>query len=278
MLISVIVPTYNRPDALAAVLEGYLVQTDRSFDVIVADDGSRDETKKLVMSYKKRARFPLSHVWQEDQGYRLAAIRNRAISISEASYIIFTDGDCIPLPDFVIQHRRLAESGWFLVGKRILLNETFTSRILRDHIAVHNWKMDQWMMARIQGEINRWLPFLSLPGGASMRKLWANKWEGAMTCNLSAWREDLLRINGMDENFTGWGKEDSDLVIRLLYSGVRRKSARFAVPPVLHLWHKENDRSSLAENRRRLDDVLKSDRIRAIRGLSQYLENPECEP
>lgn len=271
MLISVIVGVYNRPDALAAVLDGYLVQTDRNFDVIIADDGSREETRDLVMSYRKRASFPLAHVWQEDQGYRLAAIRNRAIAASQASYIIFTDGDCIPLPDFVLQHRQLAEKGWFLAGKRILLSEAFTNRILRDHVAVQNWNVYQWIMARIQRKINRWLPFLSLPGGTLMRKLGANKWEGAMTCNLSAWREDLLHVNGMDETFTGWGKEDSDLVIRLIHAGVGHKSARFAVSPVLHLWHAPASREGLAENQLKLEQRLRSREIRALRGVDQYL-------
>ena len=93
-----------------------------------------------------------------------------------------------------------------------------------------------------------------------------------MTCNMSVWRKDLLEVDGLDEAYSGWGLEDSDLAIRLLRAGVRHKSARFAAP-VLHLWHGENDRGSLPENRRRLDDVLESDRIRAVSGLSQYLEN-----
>lgn len=271
MLISVIIPTYNRPDALAAVLEGYLIQTDPNFEVIIADDGSKDETRGLVRSYITRPRFSLSHVWQEDQGYRLAAIRNRAVAASRADYIIFTDGDCIPLPDFVLQHRRLAEKGWFLAGKRILLSESFTNHVLSDHLPVHTWSARQWLGARVQRDINRWLPFLSLPLGGLLRKCRANKWESAMTCNLSAWRTDLLRVNGVDETFTGWGKEDSDLVVRLIYAGVRRKSARFAVPPVLHLWHKQLTRTSLVENQRKFEQRLKSREIIAARGINQYL-------
>jgi glycosyltransferase involved in cell wall biosynthesis len=271
MHISVIVPTYNRPDALAAVLEGYLAQTDPNFDVIVADDGSKEATRALVMSYMSKPGFSVSHVWQEDQGYRLAAIRNRAIAASRADYIIFTDGDCIPLPDFVLRHRRLAEQGWFLAGKRILLSEGFTKRVLSDHLPVHTWGFRQWLGARMQKNINRCLPFLNLPVGRALRKFRAGRWESAMTCNLSAWRADLLRVNGVDESFTGWGKEDSDLVIRLIYAGVRRKSARFGVPPVLHLWHKQVDRTSLAENERKFEQRLRSRETIAVRGVDQYL-------
>ena len=270
MRISVIITTYNRPDALTAVLEGYLAQTDRKFELIIADDGSKEETKEVVLTYGNRAAFPVEHVWQEDRGFRAAAIRNRALVATEADYIIFSDGDCIPLPDFVSRHRLLAEKGWFVVGNRILLNEAFTNRILSGDIAVHTWDVRQWLGARMRGHTNRWLPLLSLSLLSPLRKARPHRWEGAMTCNLSVWREDLLFVNGFDETYSGWGLEDSDLVIRLIQSGLGRKSARFAAP-VLHLWHKENDRSSLVENRRRLEHRLQSREICATRGVRQYL-------
>lgn len=270
MRISVIITTYNRPDALAAVLEGYLAQSDRQFDLIIADDGSKEDTKEVVLTYGRRAAFPVTHVWQEDQGFRAAAIRNRALMRTGADYILFSDGDCIPFPDFVARHRQLAEKGWFVVGNRILLSETFTNRVLSDHVPVHAWSVWQWLQARLHGHANRWLPLLPLPVASSLRKWRNQRWEGAMTCNLSAWREDLLFVNGFDEIYSGWGLEDSDLVIRLIQSGLKRKSARFATP-VLHLWHKENDRSSLAENRRRLEERLQSGEICARFGVRQHL-------
>ena len=270
MNISVIVTTYNRPDALSAVLEGYLAQTDRKFELMIADDGSTDETKEVVLSYEKRAGFPIRHTWQEDRGFRAASIRNRALAASRSDYIIFSDGDCIPLPDFVAQHHLLAEKSWFLTGNRILLGEVFTHRVLSDHIPIHTWNVRQWLGARVQRHTNRWLPLLSLPTVSFLRKLSSSQWEGAMTCNLSAWREDLLRVNGFDESYSGWGLEDSDLVIRLIHAGAGRKSARFAAP-VIHLWHGENDRTNLAENRRRLDHRLRSQETLAALGVDQYL-------
>lgn len=270
MSTSVIVTTYNRPDALAVVLEGYLAQTDREFDLVIADDGSTDETKEVVSVYRKRAAFPVEHVWQEDKGFRAAAVRNRALAATDADYIIFSDGDCIPFPDFVARHCLLAERGWFTVGNRILLSEAFSRRILSGDVSVHTWNVRHWIGARLKGHTNRWLPLLSFPPRSSFRKARPHQWEGAMTCNLSAWRDDLLFINGFDENYSGWGLEDSDLVIRLIQSGLKRKSARFAAP-VLHLWHKENDRSSLAENRRRLEQRLQSREICANRGVRQYI-------
>jgi len=268
MLIAVVVTTYNRPDALAAVLEGYLAQTDPEFEVIVADDGSAPDTRAVVDALAPRARFPVRHVWQEDAGFRAAAIRNKALALTAAEYVIFTDGDCIPAPDFVARHRRLAEPGWFLSANRVLLTEGFTRRLLAERLPVHRWGLLRWLGAWLRRDVNRWLPLLRLPDGA-WRKRGAARWEGAKTCNLSAWRADLARVNGLDERYSGWGLEDSDLVIRLLHAGVRHKSARFAAP-VFHLWHHENDRSRLAANRHRLDELLRSDRVRAAAGLDQY--------
>ncbi len=270
MRIAVIITTYNRPDALSVALDGYCAQKDKHFELIVADDGSTDATSRIIAAYKRRPDLRLSHVWQKDEGFRAAAVRNRATAETSADYIIFTDGDCIPLPDFVFQHRALAERGWFLVGSRILLSEPFTDHVLKNRVPVHTWTVAQWIKAWAKKDINRWLPILFLPVVAPLRKLPAHKWEGATTCNLSVWRDDLLRINGLDESYFGWGLEDSDLAIRLLRSGIRRKSARFAAP-LLHLWHRENDRTNLERNRGKLNNLLTSQRVHAIRGVNQYL-------
>ncbi len=270
MRIAVIVTTYNRPDALAAVLEGYLAQSAPAFEVLVADDGSTDDTRRTVEAYAARAPFAIQHVWQEDRGFRAAAARNRALAATDADYVIFTDGDCVPRPDFVAQHRRLAQPGRFLAGNRVLLNEGFTHEALAKKLPIHTWTLAQWRAAAARGDINRWLPLLVLPEVGLVRNLQPRRWRGAKTCNLSAWRADLLRVNGLDEAYSGWGLEDSDLVVRLLHAGVRHKSARYAAP-VLHLWHRENDRGNLPENQRRLRELLHSPRVSAQLGVNQYL-------
>lgn len=269
MKIAVIVTTYNRPDALGAVLEGYLAQRYQDFELVVADDGSAADTRRLVATFKDRAPFAISHVWHEDDGFRAAAIRNRALAQIRADYVVFTDGDCVPLPSFVARHRRLAEPGWFVSGNRILLSEAFTKSVLDRRLPVHRWGLARWLGARRRREINRLLPLVSV-AGTRWRKASPVQWRSAKTCNLAAWRDDLLRVNGLDERYAGWGLEDSDLVVRLLRAGVKHKSGRFAVP-LLHLWHRENDRQSLADNQRRLDAALKSAPIRAERGVAQYL-------
>ncbi len=271
--VAVIVTTYNQPDALRAVIEGYRAQTDGDFQLIVADDGSTHETAQVIEEARTEG-LSIQHVWHEDQGFRAAAIRNRAVAADDAHYIVFTDGDCIPLPQFVARHRRLAEPGRFVSGNRILLGEKLTRRILTENLPLHTWTASQWLRARLEGEVNRWLPTLTLPLDMPSRKWNASSWKGVMTCNLGAWRKDLLEVDGLDESYSGWGLEDSDLAIRLLHAGIRKKSARFAAP-VLHLHHRENDRGSLEANRIRLDETLRSGRTKALKGLSQYLKNPQ---
>lgn len=268
MKTAVIVTTFNRPDALAAVLEGYSDQSDRDFELVVADDGSTHETAEVVNEFAQRQVISLTHVWQEDRGFRAAAIRNRAIAATSADYVIFTDGDCVAPRDFVESHKRLAEPGFFLGANRVLLGRAFTEKVLRERIPIHTWGWTEWAHAWLRRDVNRLLPLLELPDGA-FRRWRPDRWEGIKTCNLSAWRRDLIRVNGLDESYQGWGLEDSDLVIRLLRAGVRHKSARFAAP-VFHLWHQEQDRQRLPENQTRLDDLLRSANVRAGVGLDQY--------
>jgi glycosyltransferase involved in cell wall biosynthesis len=265
---AVIVTTYNRPDALAAVLEGYQAQSTQNFELLVADDGSTETTRAVIEDFRGRAAFPLTHFWHEDRGFRAAAIRNRALAATAADYIIFSDGDCVPAGDFVARHQALAERGHFVAGNRILLSESLTARALAQTLPLHRYGLLHWLAAWCKRDINRVLPLLRRADG-HWRRADPQRWEGVKTCNLAAWREDLARINGLDETYSGWGLEDSDLVIRLLHAGVKHKNGRFATP-VFHLWHAENDRSRLAENQRRLDAILQSDRVRAERGLDQY--------
>lgn len=265
-LISVIVATYNREDALDAVLRSLSKQTDRDFEVIVADDGSGPSTRELVDTWVPRIGVRLVHVWHEDSGFRLAEIRNRAILRSRGQICVFIDGDCLVQPNFIAVHRRLAEPHWFVAGNRALLGRELTQRVLRDRLAPESWPIAAWMAAWWRGDVNRVLPFISLPLGP-LRKRGARSWTRAKGTNLAIRREDLIRVDGFDAAYRGWGREDSDLVVRLIRSGVRCKDGRFA-SGVLHLWHPENDRSQMAQNDRRLGDVIEQDRVRATEGLS----------
>ena len=268
MKVAVIVTTYNRPAALAAVLDGYRAQSTQDFALLVADDGSADETQRVVADFAARAPFPVAHVWQEDRGFRAAAARNRAIAASTADYLVFTDGDCVPSRGFVAAHRALAEPGWFVAGNRMLLSAALTHRVEAAGLALQAWGAGRWLAAWLARDINRLLPLFTLADGA-WRKRTPQRWQGVKTCNLGAWRCDLVRVNGLDEAYAGWGLEDSDLVVRLLRAGVRHKNGRFAAP-LFHLWHRENDRSRLASNEARLQLALRSEHIEAELGLDRY--------
>ncbi|NTV14349.1 MAG: glycosyltransferase [Desulfobulbaceae bacterium] len=267
-LISVIISTYNWPRALAVVLDSLARQSDLGFEVVVADDGSTPETGELVAIRAKDFPVPLRHVWQEDQGFRAAAARNRAVAESRGDYLLFLDGDCPVLANFVATHRRLARPEWFVAGNRILLGETLAATVLAGGRPVYRYTWLEFLLARRCGEVNRLLPLLRLPDGC-FRRLRPRRWQGAMTCNLAVWRTDFYRVNGFDENFVGWGHEDAEFVGRLINSGVFRKEGRFAAP-VLHLWHHNQHRGREAGNLRRLHEHLEKKLTRAEAGVDRY--------
>jgi glycosyltransferase involved in cell wall biosynthesis len=264
--ISVIVTTYSREDALAAVLRSLAAQTDADFEVVVADDGSGPATAALVESWQGKVGRRLAHVWHDDRGFRAAEIRNRAILAARGAYCIFLDGDCIARPDFIAKHRRLAEPGAFVTGNRVLLSRQLSEKVLREKLTPENWNLAGWLAERWRGGVNRVAALLRLPLGP-LRRLRRHRWHGARSANLAVWRADLDRVDGFDADYRGWGKEDSDIIVRLLHAGVRRKDGTFATG-VIHLWHAEADRGRLAENEAKLAGVVTGDGVRARRGLS----------
>jgi glycosyltransferase involved in cell wall biosynthesis len=273
-LISIIVTTYDRPDALDAALRALAGQTDRDFEVVIADDGSGPQTAHLVERWAACLGAPIKHVWHQHDGFRGGEIRNRGIRASAGQLCIFVDGDCLVPPDFVAVHRRLAEPGYFVTGNRILLSRALTQTVLGEKTAIETFGIAALMREHRRGGVNRLLPALRLPLGP-LRKLRSGAWKGAQSCNLAVARSDLYRVDGFDCSYRGWGLEDSDLVVRLFHAGVRRKDGRFATG-VLHLWHAPNDRSQFVANRQRLDELLRSDRVRAACGLSGVSHDSEA--
>jgi hypothetical protein len=148
----------------------------------------------------------------------------------------------------------------------VLLSPALTAAVLRDGLHPEAWTLSCWLGHRKRGGVNRLAGLLRLPLGP-LRKLGPRHWRGARSCNLAVWRSDIDRVDGFDASFSGWGREDSDLLVRLLHCGLRRKDGRFATG-VIHLWHTQADRAQLAANDARLEAVLHSDHTRAQRGLS----------
>lgn len=257
--VSAIVATYNWPQALDLVLDGLVAQTWPDLEIVIADDGSGAETRALIDRYRARSPFPIVHSWQEDEGYRLARSRNLAVQRSSGEYLIMLDGDGLVFPTFVEKHLRAAEAGWFTAGRRCFMRAWPTRQILRRHLRVHHWPRAALFPLALFGGSNRAAQLLPIPYSEAQRKARAGEWNKAQTCNMGIWRKDFLHVQGFEEGFTTYGLEDTDFVLRLLRSGVRRMSLEHA-DPVLHLHHGRRQISD--DNRAMLDEIMTSDRIR----------------
>lgn len=245
-LVSVVITTYNRSDALLAVLQALLHQSDRHFEIIVADDGSRDEHRRVVLASPIAQSCRITHVWHPDVGFTASRIRNRGVAASRGAYIVFLDGDCVPEVDFIARHKALAQPGCFVNGSRVLLSAAFTERILATGEPVCGRSRTYWLRQRFSGHASKLSGLLRLPDGA-LRLRREFSWKGIRSCNMGVWRSDFERVDGFDESFVGWGHEDADFVLRLHHSGVVRKNG-FCATEVFHLWHQEATRSQESHN------------------------------
>ena len=270
MLISTIVTTYNRPLALARVLEALMLQDDKNFEVIIADDGSREATFDVIEAYKREAPFPIVHAWQPDLGFRVGRCRNLAVKEARGEYLVFLDGDCIPRRNFISQHRHLCEKDYLVTGNRCLLSEKLTQRIETGSEDILSWGAWEFLRARLKGEINRLDALLTLPPTARFRYRRMKKWEKTRTCNMGVFRDDFLLINGFDSSFEGWGFEDSDFAARLINAGKHVKMGTFATA-VFHLWHPRGRTQQSGPNWDRLQQVLTNKETQPIDGFSRLM-------
>jgi glycosyltransferase involved in cell wall biosynthesis len=261
MDLSLVVTTYNREDALALTLASALRQAAPAAEIIVADDGSREATRTLVAEVAARAPVPVRHCWHEDRGFRLAEIRNRAIAQARSPYVVMVDGDLVLHPAFLADHARAARPGWMVQGGRVLLPEATT------RAALAAGRIDFGPLE--PGLFNR-KNAVRLPGLwrlASYRGRDVYRVRGA---NLAFWRDDVVRVNGFDERFQGWGREDSEFVARMQHAGVKRRHLKFAAV-AFHLWHPEASRQLLPLNQQLLDATLASSATRCEEGIGRHL-------
>lgn len=268
MKISVILSTYNWPDALNLALKSLARQTDRNFEVVVADDGSRDDTRTLIEAWRKKFPVSLAHSWQPDEGFRAARSRNKAVTLASGDYLILMDGDCFVRKDFVATHRALARPHRIVAGQRILLSDAFSRSCFET--GKIDWMEDLGALRRLTREksINRWQPALGLSLGP-IRFLRPRRWQLFRTCNCSLFNEDFRAVGGQDEQFEGWGYEDSDMAIRLINNGCRMTWG-LCSSPCFHLWHREADRSSKDANWDRLMETERSGRTQPGRPMQTH--------
>jgi len=267
MKISLIISTYNWAEALGRVLESVALQTRLPDEILIADDGSDSSTRELVERFQKTFPHPIFHVWHEDKGFRLGAIRNRAISQASGDYVIQIDGDCVLEKHFIEDHEAEAERGAFCAGGRILCDFKLTQKILSGE----NFPcLPIFFTSGIKNRLNLLrVPVLMrfLKTRYKTGKPWLVK-----GCNMAFWREDLLKVNGYNESISGWGREDSELAVRLSKLGLRRFNLKFGAC-LFHLFHKENDRSRDAENLRVLAAAKASEDFFTPNGIKKISTN-----
>ena len=254
-MISILLATYNWPQALKLCLESLATQTDHHFEIIIADDGSTESTKQIIDAFQSTHSFSITHLWQEDQGFRKTKILNQAIEAAKGDYLIFLDGDCLVQPDFVARHRELAQTGFLVTGSRVLLNEKLTQELL----ATSRWDfklfISKLLEYRLNGGINKYWPLKIKLGNGSWRDYKKFVWRRIKGCNMACWKTDAQAIDGFDETMTGWGHEDADFVFRLQRHHIKRKSGSWSTE-VLHLFHQIHDQSNAAENARRVREKI----------------------
>lgn len=260
MKASLIISTYNWPEALNLVLKSVLHQKHMPLEVIVADDGSGEETRKLISSFQSEFPIPLKHVWIPDQGFRKSKVLNMAYAQAKGDYLIQCDGDSIMHPFFVQDHLQFAKPNSFIQGSRVFLLPETSERAFKHEKIYFPWTH--------KGIVNR----LNAMRIVFMQKMLDNPEErinAVRGSNMSFWKEDFVAVNGYNEALEGWGREDSELAARLVHSGVMRRKLKFGGIQY-HLYHQEESRDRLTANDAILAEVLEKKIKRCAHGIDQY--------
>lgn len=262
--LSLIINTYERPDALAAVLRSVERQSVPPHEVIIGDDGSGPSTKAVIDAAIARG-MDIKHEWRAKEGFRLALMRNCALSRVTGDYVVIIDDDLLLRPEFVADHIATATPGYFVQGKRILLDESAT----RVALAADSY----WPSFFGKGVERRRHLIHSLFLSKLFRRV--NHLKGIRGCNFAAWYADVVAVNGFNEEFVGWGREDNDFAERLWNTGIRRINLRFAGMGC-HLYHPQRDRSKLNVNDEILAKTLEEKPKRCAKGLDRHLKPSPC--
>jgi glycosyltransferase involved in cell wall biosynthesis len=258
---SLIISTYNWPEALDLVLQSVVLQKVHPNEVLIADDGSGEETKMLIASYQSKFPVPLIHVWIPDDGFRKTKVLNMAYAKAKYSYFVQVDGDCILHPNFISDHLNFAKQGTYVQGSRLYMSAEKSSEIM----ATKNTKIAWWSGDMINAESGIRNVFLRKIAGikeAPMRKV--------RGCNMAFWKDDFIKINGYNEAMTGWGSEDWELAQRLRNLGLKARKLKFGAVQ-FHIYHIELSRERSKINAG-ISDATKANKIiRCEKGLDQYL-------
>jgi glycosyltransferase involved in cell wall biosynthesis len=260
---SLVIATYNWPEALEACLKSVLQQQQMPDEIVIADDGSGNDTRQLIAKYKEIFTIPVVHVWHPDEGFKLAAIRNKANAKATGDYIIQIDGDLLLHKDFVKDHIAAAKQACFIGGSRVILNQALSAQLLTK---------ESREISLFQKGVSNHLNGIhsSLMGKVLSRLIPSKDASGIRGCNMGYWKKDFIAVNGYNEAQTGWGLEDTDLVMRFYNSGLKRTYFKLR-GIVYHLWHAEKSRDNVAANHLILQKTIREKAVRCENGVQQYL-------
>ena len=241
---TLIITTYNQKERLALVLDSIKCLNPLPKEVLIADDGSTSDTKDLIESYRQTFPCQLRHIWQEDEGFRLSQIRNLAIESAQGEYIIIIDGDMILEPHFVANHLRFAKRGVFLQGSRVILGKAQSEEILNNGDFALAFKTRSFKALR-----SYMLSYIVYKTSKITADIFQKTTliKGVRGCNMSFYKSDCKAINGFNESFKGWGREDSEFVARFLFNGGSLRRVKFNAI-AYHIYHPENTKAMLESN------------------------------
>jgi len=258
---ALLITTYNAPAFLKVCLTSVAALTVMPDEVIIADDGSTSETRGVIDSFRSVIPVPIRHVWHEDNGFRLTMIRNKGIAASCCDYIIQIDGDLILDANFVADHIAVARRGYFVCGSRVMLSEDRTSAIVSSgRTNIPFWLRMTTINAYRYSAVMHYLAAHYQP--AELLRM--------RGCNMAFWRDDLLKVNGYNEELTQWGHEDSEMALRLMNNGVNKRHLKFG-GVVYHLFHTLNSRGNEQRHYEMIRKVRELRIKRCENGLSKYM-------
>jgi GT2 family glycosyltransferase len=259
--IALVINTYRQPEYLARVLRGVSAQTDRPDELLLAEDDTDAATSTVFEHWAKlKPEIRATHVSQEHNGFRRAKILNEAIARARSDYIVFLDGDTVPHPQFITDHRALAQDAAFVQGHRALIEKEAA-----DYFGLGNFSADRrkaLLTLQLRGLKHAY-------GWPFPLKRMREDLRGIRGCNLGIWRRDLVQVNGYNEAFVGWGREDSELAVRLMNSGIRRLDVRGRAL-CYHLWHPPASRDGLASNDQLLEQAIANRAKHCDLGLDKH--------
>jgi glycosyltransferase involved in cell wall biosynthesis len=261
MTTALLISTYNWPEALELVLKSLANQTVKPDEVLIADDGSTEVTKLMIDTFKTKTDLMLKHIWHEDNGFKRSEILNKAIAKTDCDYIIQLDGDCVMHSKFIEDHINNATPMTYLFGSRVNILENHLSELFS------NKNIGFGFFTKGIKKRTRNIHSSFLAGFYKSSLELSEKLRG---CNLSFWRADFIKINGYNEDMIGWGREDSEMVIRLLNNDVSGKRLRY-LGIVYHIWHQEKSRERFNINDEIQQLAIDCKLMKCNNGIDKYL-------